>query len=244
MIMLRRAEERRHDCHGKREVWLTFFPSDQSISLPGSFANLEIFDEIRLPPGGRVPRRPYREAEIVTYVRRGALTCEDSTGRSGVVQAGEFQCRSTGRGLRHREANASRTQWADVFQAWLRPSQAELEPVHEQKRFSAAERRGALRVVVSPDARRGSLPIHQDCLVYSALLDPGKHVVYELSLGRSAWLHLVQGEVTLGDVVLTTGDGAGFSAERAVSLTAQEETELLLLDLREELPRSSIVNSL
>jgi len=73
----------------------------------------------------------------------------------------------------------------------------------------------------------------------SALLGPGQHVVHELSPGRTAWLHLVQGEVMLGDVVLTTGDGVGVTAERAVSLTAREETELLLLDLGAEVPRSS-----
>ena len=57
--------------------------------------------------------------------------------------------------------------------------------------------------------------------------------------GRKAWLHLVRGEVDLGDVILTTGDGAGFTAERAVSLTAREETEILLLDLGVEVPGSS-----
>ena len=149
-------------------------------------------------------------------------------GRSGVIQAGEFQRMTAGRGLRHSETNASRTEWAHVFQIWLRPSEAGLEPGHEQKRFSAAERRGGLCVVASPDARRGSLRIHQDALVYSAMLDPGQHVIHELSQGRSAWLHLVQGEVTLGDIVLTTGDGAGVTAEPAVSLTAREETEILL----------------
>jgi quercetin 2,3-dioxygenase len=62
--------------------------------------------------------------------------------------------------------------------------------------------------------------------------------VHELRDGRSAWLHLVEGEVTLGDVVLSTGDGAGLTAERAVSLTAREETEILLVDLGAERPRS------
>lgn len=235
MITLRRAEERHHDQRRKREIWLTFYPPDQADPLADGFAALETLNEIRLPPGGGVPRHPYRDGEIVTYVCEGALACEDSTGRSGVVHAGEFQRMTAGNGVHHREANASRTHWAHVFQIWLRPSEAELELGHEQKRFTAAERRGVLRVVASPDARKGALRIHQDALLYSALLDPGKHVVHELLPGRSAWLHLVQGEVTLGDVVLTTGDGAGFSAERAVSLTAQEETEILLLDL---LPRS------
>jgi len=238
MITLRRAEERHHDQRRKREVWLTFHPSDRADPLADGFGTLEILDEICLSPGGGVPRRPPRDAEIVTYIREGALACEDSTGRSGVVHAGEFQRMTTGRSIRHRETNASRTHWARIFQIWLRPSEAELESGHEQKRFSAAERRGVLRVIASPDARRGSLRIHQDALMYSALLDPGQHVVHELSPGRRAWLHLVQGEVTLGDVVLTTGDGAAVRAERAVSFTAQEETEILLLDLGEQLPRS------
>ena len=74
--------------------------------------------------------------------------------------------------------------------------------------------------------------------MYSALLSSGQHVAHELSPGRTAWLHLVEGEVTLGDIVLTTGDGAGVAAERAVSLTAQSEAEILLVDLGEEVSRS------
>jgi redox-sensitive bicupin YhaK (pirin superfamily) len=71
------------------------------------------------------------------------------------------------------------------------------------------------------------------------MLSPGKHVVHELGQDRRAWLHLVEGEVTLGDVVLSTGDGAGVTAERVVSLTARVETEILLVDLGDERPRSA-----
>ncbi len=188
-------------------------------------------EEDRLPPGAVVPRHAHREGEIVTYVHEGALAFQDALGRSGVIQSGEFQTRSTRRGMRHSETNASRTDAAHVFQIWLRPAQGEIDPAATQRRFSVAERRGALCVVASPDARRSSLRIHQDAVVYSALLDRGQHVVHELSDGRSAWLHLVQGEVTLGDLVLTTGDGVGVTAERALSLTAREETEFLLLDV-------------
>ncbi len=238
MITLRRANERYHDRRRKREVWHTFH-MDRADALAGSFGTLEVLDEDRLPPGAGIPRHPHGDAEIVTYVREGALAHEDSMGRSGVIHAGEFQRMTAGRGIRHSETNASRADWAHVFQIWLRPSEAGLEPGHEQKRFSAAERRGGLCVVASPDARRGSLRVQQDALVYSAMLDPGQHVIHELSQGRSAWLHLVQGEVTLGDTVLTTGDGAGVTGEPAVSLTAREETEILLVDIGEELPRST-----
>ena len=238
MIALRRAKERHHDLRRKREVWHTFYPQDGADALAGGFGALEILDEYRLPPGAGIPRHPLHDAEIVTYVREGALAYEDSMGRTGVIQAGEFQRMTAGRGIRHSETNASRADWASVFQILLRPSEAGLEPGREQKRFSAAERRGVLCVVASPDARRGSLRIHQDALVYSALLDPGQHVIHELPQGRSAWLHIVHGEVTLDGVVLTTGDGAGVTAELAVSLTAREGASILLVDLGEPLPRS------
>lgn len=228
MIALRRAAERRHDRHRQHELWRTFYPREP---VTDGFGLLESLDEDEVGPGAGVRLHPRRDAEIVTYVREGALAFEDSTGRSGVIRAGEFQCATVGRAAPGRETNASRSDPAHVFQVGLRAWQAGLEPCQEQRRFSAAERRGVLCVVASPDSRRGSLRLRQDALVISALLHPGQHVVHELPPGRSAWLHLVEGEATLGDVVLTTGDGAGVTAERGVSLTARAETEILLLDL-------------
>lgn len=231
LITPRRANDRHHDRRGKREAWFTFHTGDRADLVGDSFANLELLSEARLPPGTRVPRYPRRDAELVTYVREGALAYEDSKGRSVVICAGEFQRMTPGRGIRCNETNASRTDWAHVFQIGFSPSQNGFEPGHEQKRFSAAERRGVFCLVASPDARKGSLRVHQDARMYSALLDPGQHLVHELGQERRAWLHLVHGEVTLGDVVLTMGDGAGIAGERAVSITAQEPSEILLIDL-------------
>jgi redox-sensitive bicupin YhaK (pirin superfamily) len=238
MITLRRAKERHYDRNQKQEVWLTFYPRDRADPRADRFGSLESFSESRLPPAAVASWTPHHDAEIVTYVREGALAYEDALGRSGVIQTGEFQGTTAGSGIRRSEKNASRSNWAQVFQLLLAPSEPGLKPGHEQKRFSAAQRRGALCVVASADGRKGSLRIHQDALMGSALLEPGQHLVHELSPGRNAWLHLVEGEVTLGDIVLTTGDGAGVTAERAVSLTAQSESEILLLDCREELSRS------
>src|SRR3970040_2139951 len=120
MITLRRAMERHFDRHQKREVWLTFYSQDAADPLAGGFGSLEMLKEERLPPGARVRSSGRRGAEIVTYVRDGGLTYEDSTGRSGVIHAGEFQRMSPGREIRHCESNASRTDWAHLFQIRLR----------------------------------------------------------------------------------------------------------------------------
>ncbi len=231
MRTLRRSEEREQHARGKQQTWLTFAPSKAHDVESDGFRGLAFLNEDRLPPGGSLRIRPADDLEIVTYVREGALTFQDSMGHSGVIQAGEFQC-SSGKGhVPQAESNASRTDTAHVFQIFLRSAQGKLEPSQEQRRFSAAERRGGLRIVAAPDARRGSLRVCSDSLVYSALLDLGKHVVHPLAPGRGAWLHIVAGAVTLDELVLSTGDGAGVTAERALSLTAREDTELLLVDV-------------
>ena len=231
MITLLRDRERHHDRRRKQEAWLTFYPQNRKDPLAGGFGALAVFNEMRLPPGVGTAPHPGDEAEIVTYVHKGALAHEDSTGNSGVIHAGEFQRMTTGRGIRHKETNASRTDWAHVFRISLHPSEVGLDCAHEQKRFTAAQRRNVLCVVASPDGRKGSLRIHQDALAYSSILDPGHRLVHGLLPGRSAWLHVICGEATLDDIVLTHGDGVGITIEPSVSLTVQEDTEILLVDL-------------
>jgi redox-sensitive bicupin YhaK (pirin superfamily) len=230
MITLRRDEARQHHVRGKHEAWLTFPPVGNTDPLSGGLPFVELLNEERLAPGSTIASQPPHDCEILTYVREGALAFQDSTGRSRVIQAGEFHRVAPGATVRHRESNASRTEAAHAFQIWLRPPPGGLEPGQEQMRFSAAERRGWLFLVASPDGRRGSLRLQTDVLVYSALLETGQHLAHDLASGRSVWLHVVDGSVTLDDVVLTTGDGVGISAERAVSLTARGATEFLLLE--------------
>jgi hypothetical protein len=231
MIALRRNSERRHVQRGKHDVWLTFYPEAPSGPSTDGFGVLATLDEIRIPPDGGSASHAPEETEIVTYVYRGALAQEDSTGSSGVVHAGEFQRMTIGRGTRSKETNASRSDWAHVFRICLRSSEVGLEGGHEQKRFAMAQRRNVLCVVASPDGRTGSLRISQDALVYSVVLDAGRHLIHELLPGRGAWLHLVHGQATLQDIVMTQGDGGGLTTECSVSLTAQESAEILLVDV-------------
>jgi hypothetical protein len=231
VIRLRRSDQRRHDRPDEPSAWQTFDPTNRDDPLADGFGILESFNEHLLAPGGRVPRLPRCDAEILTYVHQGTLAQEDSEGRSGVIQAGEFQRITAQRSVRHHETNASLTDNAHVFQICLRPSETGLTQSYEQRRFSAAERRGAWRLIASPDGQIHSLRVHPDASLHSALLDPGQHVVRELTDGRMGWLHVVSGEIVLGDAVLTGGDGAGMTEERAVSLTARTESELLLVDL-------------
>jgi redox-sensitive bicupin YhaK (pirin superfamily) len=231
MITLRKNTERRHIESRTQDSWHTFHDHERPGLPAEDFGPVTAFNEILLAPGAVSVPFPREEAEVVTYTYKGALAQEDSTGSSGVVHGGEFQHMSSGRGILHKETNPSATDSAHVFRISLRPSQVGLDCVHQQKRFPAAQRHNLLCVVVSPDGRKGSLRIQQDALVYSSILDPGHHLMHELLPGRSVWLHLICGAATFHDNVLNQGDGAGVTSEPSVSLTALENTEVLLVDL-------------
>lgn len=229
MIALHRASERRYRSLGGHRSWLTLHtrrgePRD-------GFGALQRLDEEWRQAGVESAQLRYRDTEILTYVREGALACADATGRTSIIRAGEIHRTTSGRDLSRSEGNASSVNPLHMFQLRLQPSKHGLEPSSEQKRFSVAERRDNLCVVASPDARRGSLRLHLDAVLCSALLSPGHHVVHPLEEGRSAWVHVVQGEISLGNATLTTGDGASIINAHAVSLTARGEAEILLLDL-------------
>ena len=231
MITLRRTTERGHIQLDEQDIWLTFHLENRASAVAHGFGILSSFNEIRLPPGETCALGPGVGAEIVTYVHRGAFAQGDSTGNSGVIHSGEFQRMTVGCGVHHKETNPSRTDWAHIFRISLRPSEAGLDSAYEQMRYSVAQRHNLLCVIASRDGRKKSLRILQDAVIYSSILDPGHHLIHELLPGRSAWLHVIYGEAVLQDIILTEGDGAGITIEPSVSLTAQENTEILLVDL-------------
>lgn len=228
VMLVRKSAERVRDSVVGQDARLTFGPKAQEPF--DRFGSLEVLREGKFVHRTAVSE-PRHNAEIITYVYGGNLAFEDSSGLTGVLRQGDFQRMTAGSGLRYSEMNISTEHQAHVFQFWLRPDRWELQPGHEKRRFTVAERRGGLRLVASPRGIDGSLSIHQDAFLYSAILATGQHVVHPIGVGRGVWLHIVEGSVTVGSVVLETGDGAGISDEGSVAMLFTKPTEILLLDL-------------
>ena len=131
----------------------------------------------------------------------------------------------------HSEFNASKTQPVHLYQIWMFPEKQGLKPIYGQKNFTEAEKRGKLRLLVSPDGRDGSVKIRQDNELYASLLAKGETVKHELKPGRHAYVQVARGSVTLNGNKLHEGDGAAISEEQAVELTGVREADVLLFDL-------------
>ena len=172
-----------------------------------------------------------RHMEIVTYVLEGALEHRDSMGNGSVIKPGDIQYMSAGTGVTHSEFNASETKPVHLYQIWMFPEKQALKPAYGQKKFGEAEKRGKLRLVVSPDGRDGSVKIRQDNDLYAAVLAKGETVKHELKPERHAYVQVARGSVTLNGAKLDEGDGAAISDEKAVELTGEKDAEVLLFDL-------------
>jgi redox-sensitive bicupin YhaK (pirin superfamily) len=177
------------------------------------------------------PTHPHRDMEIITYLLSGALEHKDSLGTGSIIRPGDGQRMSAGRGIRHSEMNASKTEPAHLLQIWIMPDKQGYEPSYEQKAFPNDEKRGKLRLIASPDGADGSVTIHQDAKLYVSLLSPGQEVRHELGKGRHAWLQVAKGAVDLNGKKMAQGDGAGVSDEAALTIKGLEDAEVLLFDL-------------
>ncbi len=231
MITIRPARERGHVDHGWLDTYHSFSFANYHDPAQMGFRALRVLNDDTVAPGRGFGTHRHEEMEIVSYVLEGAMEHRDSTGAGSVLRPGDVQRMSAGTGVTHSEFNHSDSEPLHFVQIWLLPGQAGLDPGYEEKHFGAEEKRGRLRLIVSPDGRDGSLTIHQDASIYATIVDYGDRLEHKLDPGRHAWVQVMRGNVVLNDLDLVRGDGVAVSDEPAITLEGRGESELLLLDL-------------
>ena len=231
MITIRKSNERGHANHGWLDSYHTFSFADYRDPAHMHFRSLRVMNEDWVAPGQGFGRHPHQDMEIVTYVLEGQLEHQDSMGNGSVLRPGDFQRMSAGTGVEHSEFNPSANERVHLYQIWLFPSERDLEPSYEERKFDQSEKQDRLRLVASPDGRDDSLTIHQDARIYLGNLSPGKEVSHTLAPNRHAWLQVLRGRVQVGDQQLSAGDAAAVSDETSLQLAAVDAAEVMLFDL-------------
>jgi len=174
---------------------------------------------------------PHRDMEIISYVLSGELAHKDSMGNGSTIRPGDVQRMSAGSGVRHSEFNPSADSAAHFLQIWIQPAVRNIEPSYEEKRFSPQDKRGRLRLIVSPDRADGSLLIHQDARVYAGLFDGTENAELSIQPGRRMYIHVARGRLTANQVLLETGDALKVTEEARVKIGQGRHAEVLVFDL-------------
>ena len=195
-----------------------------------NWGKLRVWNDDEIAAGSGFPPHPHADMEIITYVREGAITHEDSLGNKGRTGAGDVQVMSAGTGVRHSEYNAE-PGTTTIFQIWIEPTRRGERPAWGAKPFPRDDRAGQFVVLASGfEADVDALPIRSDARVVGATLKAGESADYGLGAGRRGYLVPAKGEVEVNGVRLNARDGAAISNVETLTVTAIEDAEIVLVD--------------
>jgi redox-sensitive bicupin YhaK (pirin superfamily) len=233
VITLRKSEDRGHADHGWLNTYHTFSFDSYYDPAHMGFQSLRVLNDDRVAPGKGFGAHAHRDMEILSYVLEGKLAHKDSMGRTAVLGPNEIQKMSAGSGITHSEFNASGSELVHFLQIWILPRTAGTEPNYEQLSFEPQEKENRFRLLASSRRVQGAVQIDQDAQVSVAEIAPGIALTHSLAPTRSAWVHVIAGEITLNGQVLKTGDAAAIEREQTLQFvgTGTAKTEVLLFDL-------------
>lgn len=231
MMTLRKSQDRGYADHG----WLK---SHHSFSFAGyydpahmGFGNLRVLNEDRVAPGTGFGKHSHRDMEIISYVLSGELAHQDSMGHIKTIPPGDVQRMSAGTGVTHSEFNHAKDRTTHFLQIWILPNVTGLAPGYEQKTVPAAEKRGTLRLIASPDGAEGSVTIHADASVYAGLFDGAECAELTIKPPRKAYVHIVRGAIDVNGTRAHTGDAVLLEQENRITLANGSDAEVLVFDL-------------
>ena len=196
-----------------------------------NWGNLRVWNDDAIAPQTGFPPHPHRDMEIITYVREGAITHQDSLGNKGRTEAGDVQVMSAGTGIRHSEYKMEDVT-TKIFQIWIIPTRDGEAPSWGAKPFPKGDRSGQFVTLASGYGNDGdALPIRTDARVVGATLKAGETAEYPLGKDRKGYLVPATGAVEIEGVRVNARDGAAISDLDVLRVTATEDSEIVLVDV-------------
>jgi redox-sensitive bicupin YhaK (pirin superfamily) len=230
MVEKREFESLGHADHGWLKARHHFSFANYHDPARMGWGAIRVWNDDEIAPNSGFPPHPHQDMEIITYVRSGAITHQDSMGNKGRTEAGDVQVMSAGSGVRHAEYNLE-PETTRIFQIWIMPRERGGSPSWGAKPFPKGERSGRLVTLASGYADDGdALPIRADARVMGATLKAGESLTHSVGDGRHAYLVPATGAITIDGVPFKARDGAALKGGATVTITATEDAEIVLVD--------------
>lgn len=191
------------------------------------FGNLRVINDDIIQPGAGFPMHPHRDMEIITLVTQGAVTHKDNQGNEGRTEAYDVQVMTAGTGILHSEHNLEPIE-TKLFQIWIKPRTTNLKPGWKTHQFPKSETKGALSLLVSGDGL-APLTINQDAKIYVGNLGKDHTIVHQLQ--GSAYLVVIEGQLTIDNIELNQGDGAEITDASSITIEPLMDSKILLIEI-------------
>ncbi len=230
MIEKRSFESLGHADHGWLNAKHHFSFANYYDPARMGWGAIRVWNDDEIAANSGFPAHPHKDMEIITYVRQGAITHQDSMGNKGRTGAGDVQVMSAGTGVQHAEYNLE-PETSRIFQIWILPRETGGQPSWGAKPFPKSDRSGKFVTLASGfDGDDEALPIRADARVLGATLKAGESVDHSVDDGRHAYLVLAAGAVEIDGQRFEARDGAALSGGQTVTIKALEDAEIVLVD--------------
>ena len=196
------------------------------------FSDLLVINDDQVDPDCGFDTHGHQDMEIFSYVLEGALAHQDSMKNGSVMKPGDVQLMSAGTGVRHSEFNASRQDNVHFLQIWIVPGKKGVAPSYQQQHFAESEKRGQLRLIISPNGSDESLSIHQDVYVYAGLFDGQESATFTVPENRFSYVHIARGKIQLNEQTLHAGDGVKIRTSETLRFSHGQDAEILVFNMR------------
>lgn len=231
MIELRPFSELGGAQHGWLDTRHHFSFADYHDPRRMHWGRLRVWNDDSIAPHSGFAPHPHRDMEIITYVRRGAISHQDNLGNRGRTVAGDVQVMSAGTGIAHSEYNLEE-ETTQIFQIWILPDQKGLPPSWGTRPFPRGERAGAFVTLASGlPGDDEALPIRADARLVAASLQAGQSAEYAIAAGRKAYLVPAGGRIEVNGVQADAGDGLAIRDETVLRVSALADSEIVLVDV-------------
>lgn len=191
------------------------------------FGALRVINDDVIKAGAGFDTHPHKNMEIITYVRKGAITHKDSNGNVGRTVAGDVQVMSAGTGVFHSEFNLE-SEDTNIFQIWIEPNQMDVTPRWDSFEFPKQAATDSLTLLVSGNGK-APLSIHQDAFIYAGHLNEGTELTH--SIKHQAYMLVSEGSIELEGQILKKGDGLEVTKLTSITFKALIGSKLLLIDV-------------
>ena len=196
------------------------------------WGRIRVWNDDTIAPHSGFPPHSHRDMEIVTFVRSGAITHQDSLGNQGRTSAGDVQVMSAGSGITHAEFNQE-DEATTLFQIWIETDSVGNAPQWSQREFPRGTRTGRWEVLASDQpGADNALPIRADARIMAASLAAGETITLDLDPQRHQYLVAPVGRIVLGAITAQPRDGLAITGEPRLTLIALDAAEVVLVDAR------------
>ena len=206
-----------------------FVPEGSGLGKASSLGPLIAWNDDELAPMSGFPEHPHRDADIVTYVREGAIVHEDTIGNKGSAGPGEVQSMSAGAGIRHSERN-DQTVPVKLFQLWFTPRTAGGAARWGMSKLPDGLI-GFVALASGDPADTGAVQINTNARVMAARLAAGEELVHQMSAAGRGYLVPTDAAITVNGTRAGALDGVLVSGETTLTIRAEAATEIVFVEL-------------